>query len=309
MEIYTDTSSALHHFIKLLKEYKRISKLHSSYIKSILEYVDLNDRVHPSFMIHGTETGRLSVKDPALQTMPRASDPMAAGIKSCLTARKGFTLILADYSQAELRMFAHVSQEPFLLGVYNRGEDLHSSVAKAMFGEKYTKEQRTLCKTFNFAYLYGGGANSLDGIVGLDRHMAAEFVERYNANMQVAAKWKQNQFAIALKQGYVSSIFNRRRRFPIITEEAKYEIKQACTNMPIQSAASDLTCMAAIKLTEAGYDVVMLIHDSVIVEIEEDKAELAANVVKSTMIEVGETYAPSVKWDADVEISKRWHNI
>lgn len=297
-----------HPIVELLRRNRRVAKIDSSYVTNLLEYADTEERVHASFMIHGTETGRLSARNPALQTIPRESDELGTMIRKAFVARDGCVLIIADYSQAELRVLAAMSGEPFLLKVYEEGRDLHTEAAVALFGPKYTKEQRVWCKMLNFSYAYGGNEFSFAEGTGMPIEAAREIVRKYDANMPVAKAWKAKQFETAKRKGYVESRFGRRRRFPLITRENVDDVRKASVNMPVQSGASDITLTALISLVNElkNAKVVLTVHDSILIECPENEAEEVARLVKSRMEDTGRLYFPSVAWKADVDIKKSW---
>lgn len=296
-----------HPAVDLLLKHRRMAKIKSSYVDNLITYADYQNRVHATFLIHGTETGRLSARDPALQTIPREStDDLGSRIRGCFTAPPGRVLAIADYSQAELRVLAAMSGEPFLLKVYDEGRDLHTEAARALFGENYTKEHRTWCKMLNFAYAYGGNENSFAMSAGMPIEQAKAIVHKYDANMPVARAWKQHMFKTAKEKGYIESPFGRRRRFPVITPLLLDEIRKASVNMPVQSAASDLTLLALCELVERGHKVVLAVHDSIIIECDEADAERVMNEMVEVMRLSGESKMPSVKWKSDGEIKKRW---
>lgn len=312
-----DALEGRHPLINDLLRYRRVAKMKSSYIDNVLEQVDSRGYVHPTVMIHGTETGRLSMRNPAMQTIPRPSDPNQPGydvfldggvIRGAVIAPEGMVLIVADYSQAELRVLAALSGDPFLIKVYQDGRDLHSEVAIAMFGPNYTKEQRVRCKMFNFSWAYGGNEYSFAKDQGLSLEVARQFVRDYNVVMAGAVSWKAEQFKLAKTQGYVSTRFGRRRRFPLITSENVDEVRKASVNAPVQSSASDLTLLSALTLIEQHIMVCHLVHDSIIAMAPVNEATDIAETVARIMCRTGETWFPEVPWKVDVEISQRWVN-
>jgi len=292
--------------VNVLKEYRRVAKIHSSYVKNLIGYAGIDGRVHPTFKIHGTETGRLAVSEPALQTIPRAADKYGKIIRSAFMAPPDQTFVMVDYSQAELRVAAALSGEQFLIDIYANGRDLHTEVAQAMFGPSFTKEHRAWCKMFNFSYLYGGNEHSFAGTTGLKIAVAREFVRRYDATMPRLAAWKQEQIQLALNRGYIETIFGRRRRFPLITPDVLDEVQKAAVNMPVQSVASDFTSLSAVRLVNEGYNVVLLVHDSIMLEAPLDHAEEIGEYVVQVMEETARTHLPNVKWVADAEYGQTW---
>lgn len=304
-----------HPVIPIISEYRRVAKLQSAYVDNLTDFVGIDGRVHADFKIPGTEVGRLSVADPALQTIPRAGDYYGALIRSLFVARPGYRIVVADYSQAELRVFAAISGEPFLIRVYQEGRDLHTEVALAMYGNHYTKEQRVLCKMFNFSYLYGGNEHSFAHDSGLNIEVARNFVHKYNDLMPVGLQFKKDQFALLKRQGYVSTVFGRRRHFPLITGGEggnADEARKASVHQPCAGTASDLCLLSALDAQDKGIDVVLVVHDSVIAECREDLAEEQAEEIRSIMVANGNKYLPQVAWKADIDrrkdgtIGTRW---
>jgi len=305
-------------FVDLLTYYRRIQKLKGSYIDNMIEYVDVDGVVHPSFWIHGTEIGRLSARNPAIQTIPRPgqkfidtegrSSPLTDGgtIRGAIGARPGNMLSHVDYSQAELRCAAVMSQEPFLMNAYLHGEDLHTKVAIAMYGPDFKKEERQRCKMFNFSYLYGGNEWSFARDAGLNIDMARRFVHDYDKVMPTLAEYRVTQYNLMRTQGYVESIFGRRRRFALITNSNKDDVRKACVHAPVASTASDLTLMSAIRCWREGVPVILLVHDSVIADSPESEAEEVTRFIGKTMKEVGEEYLPSIPWIVDEETVRHW---
>jgi DNA polymerase-1 len=296
-----------HEVIGAIKEYRRVKKLYTSYVRNVAKFRDIDGRVHGNFLIYGTEVGRLAVRDPALQTIPRPDDEYGAMIRGMYCAKPGYVWVVADYSQAELRVAAVYTQEPFLLNAYRSQRDLHSEVALAMYGPDFTKAQRVICKMFNFSYVYGGSEYSFAESSGLPIEVARQFVRDYNKNMPIALQWKKDQLQKAMDDGYVETIFGRRRHFPLIVPENLDDVRKACVHMVIASTASDLTLMSVIEAEDAGLPVVLSVHDSVIVEVPEDVAEVAAMQLHKIMTSVGNKYLPDVPWNVDVEIRKFWH--
>lgn len=306
-----------HPVIEMLTEFRRIDKMWGTYVKNINKYLSPEGRVHADFRIPGTEVGRISVADPPLQTIPRPDDYYGAMIRSAFIGAHGMVLIVCDYSQAELRVFACEANEPFLLKVYAEGRDLHSEVAVGMFGEGFTKAQRVQCKMFNFSYLYGGNEYSFAKDAGLNIAVAKQFVHDYNRLMPVGLEYKREQFKKLKRDGYVETIFHRRRHFPLLTDANREEARKACVHMPIASTANDLTLMSGIAIQKQMPEfnvkrlheipgVVLEVHDSVIAEVPENEAEDVAKMMHETMERVASEVYPQLPWKADADIGKRW---
>lgn len=295
-----------HPFIDFLLEYRRIAKMKNSYADNLLEAIDINGRVHATFLLNGTEIGRLSARNPALQTIPRPDDMFGALIRGAFIAEEGKVLLIVDYSQAELRTAAVEAKEPFLIRVYEDDRDLHSEVAIAMYGPDYTKAQRVRTKMFNFSYLYGGSEYSFARDAGLPLHEAQSFVKKYNKVMPQLAEYRKTQFEKLAEQGYVESRFGRRRHFPIITKMNMDDARKSCVHAPIAGTASDLTLLSGCTLEEEGFGVVLLVHDSVVLEVNASDADEIETYAIKVMEGMGTKYLPEVRWKADGEKRLRW---
>jgi len=300
-----------HPLVGLLLEYRRVHKMRSSYARNILKQIDPNGRVHSDFRLVGTEVGRIAVRKPALQTIPRASDYHGALIRSSFTAPPGYKLIEVDYSQAELRVLACLSGEEFLQQVYQEGRDLHSEVAEAMYGPNFTKEQRVHTKMFNFSYAYGGTEYSFAKDAGLSIAVARKFVRDYNKNMPQLAAYRKAQVESLYENGYVETRFGRRRHFPLIVKQNQDDARKASVHMPVAGGATDLTLMSGTKLVlEHNVEVCLMVHDSVLAYAPEDEAEKTAMLIAKVMQETAEKFFPEVPWPMemgrDIEIKDRW---
>jgi uracil-DNA glycosylase family 4 len=308
-------------FIDLLFYYRRIHKLKRSYLDNMIDYADVNGTVHPTVWMHGTEMGRLAMRDPAAQTIPRPGQkvdfpvghkyfdsPYTTGaiIRGAVIPEPGKALIVADYSQAELRTVGALSMDAFLLKVYEDGRDLHTEVAIEMFGPNFTKEQRVQCKMFNFSYIYGGNEYSFAMDAGLPINKARAFVRRYNEVMPQLAQYRVDQYNFLVEHGYVETRTGRRRRFPLITNQNRDDARKASVHAPVAGTASDMTLLSACQLIEEGYDVRLTVHDSVIVTIDQSEAEEFGRYVVQVMEDTARHFIPEVRWKADAEIRTRW---
>jgi DNA polymerase-1 len=313
-------------WLQLYAEYKSLDKLRSSYVDNLLQLVFKeggDGRAHPDFLVYGSETGRLSARDPAIQTIPRPGTAEVGGVAWGKYIRSVFTsdggvLVAADYSQAELRVAAALSGDEFLIEAYRHDRDLHSEVATAMFGPGFTKEQRMLCKMFNFSYLYGGTEYSFAESANLPIDTARAFVRRYNQVMKTLAAWRERQFKIMRERGYVETRVGRRRRFPLITEVNIEDARKASVNMPVQSLASDITLAALIefdsRLKERGWwswaRPIITVHDSIIVDVtDRERWQDVARLLRDTMIESAVSLVPEVPWKVDVSVGPDWGHL
>lgn len=314
-----------HEFLLTLQEFRRVEKIRSTYVSKLLEIADKDDLVHVNYLLHGTETGRLSAGD-SLHGIPRPekeSTPelkrYGAMIRGAFIAPPGFKMIIADYSQAELRCFADETQEPFLLRAYNDGLDVHAETMKIMCRamkidfatldehSAHYKEIRTLAKNINFGgLLYLGGSDAIAGMTGLNRDLVKEVMDYYYSNLSVARQWQKDQFRFAKKHGYVKNRFGRKRRFILQVYSNIDEIRKASVNAVIQGDASDLTLLSVCEMVERGIKVVHTVHDSIIAIAHESQAESIAAQMKEIMERIGCKWFPRVPWQADIEIGDRW---
>lgn len=269
--------------VRTLKEFRKTQKILTTYVEPILRLIDRNDRMHINFKLHGTETYRLSCAD-SQHGIPRPTDQYGQMIRGSYIATPGYKLVMCDYSQGELRVFAALSGEPFLLETFDREEDPHGNLCLALFGdhprfqgmttanydkttaewhlpeiEGYTlkdqkalwKHYRTISKNVMFgAGVYLGGASGIAAMIPGGQVTAAQLepvIKRMKASMPVAALWQQNQFRLARDQGYVTNRFGNRRRFPLITSETLEDIRKASVNAPIQSSLSQLNLISATE--------------------------------------------------------------
>lgn len=312
-------------FLLTLQEYRKVEKIRSTYVSKLLEIADNDDLVHVNYLLHGTETGRLSAGD-SLHGIPRPEKESTselkrygAMIRGAFIAPPGFKMIIADYSQAELRCFADETQEPFLLDAYNKGLDVHAETMKIMCRAMHIdfatldehsahyKEIRTLAKNINFGgLLYLGGPDAIAGMTGLNRDLVKEVMDYYYANLAVARQWQKDQFRFAKRNGFVKNRFGRKRRFILQTSNNIDEIKKASVNAVIQGDASDLTLLSVCEMVERGIKVVHTVHDSIIAIAPENEAESIAAQMKEIMERIGCKWFPRVPWQADIEIGDRW---
>jgi uracil-DNA glycosylase family 4 len=319
-----------HAFIRLIKEARRLGKMLNTYVANIEKMLQPNGRISPNFNIHGAETGRFSCNN-ALHSIPRPEDRLAIELLKCFAARPGRVLIKADYSQAELRVFAAESNEPFFIEAYNRGDDVHHNTALMLgdLGARYAelkriaqthddpqkrdeaanaaKEIRTIAKNVNFGgIVYLGGASGIAQMIPggkVTKEQIAPLLREYDAKIPVARQYQRDQFAHALKHGYVQTRFGRRRRFGVITDQNAEEVRKASVNAPIQSSAGDLMNLAICELVETyQMCVVFQLHDAVFVETTQEQADHDADLVARVMLDVARRAFPEVAWGCEVEV-------
>jgi len=323
VELEEAGKKALHayEFLVTLRQFRRIQKMRGSYVEQIKNFMDEHRRVHPEFLVHGTETGRISARNPAIQTIPRPNDreagQMGSHIRNLFIAPPGCKLVNVDYSQCELRFAAHVSGDTFLREAYIAGRDLHSEVTKGVFGEDYTDEQRQRIKVFNFQFLYGAKPEAKSYARGesIPLDVAKRFVDGYKATMGGLLVWRNNQERLMHSQHFVKSIFGRRRMLPVITIGNREEARKVSINAPIQGGASDLTLLAAIDIYNDPWmrakdvHVLLPMHDSILLQVPTEYADEVADRAKQVFVDVAARYIKDVPFKADAKVGDRWGDV
>lgn len=318
-----DPKSELATWLKLYGQYRSVVKLKSTYVDGVLDDIAPDGRVHADTKVHGARTGRMAVGDPPLHSIPHPGrnkpDEPDWGIKirSCFVAPPGHTFIMADYSQAELRVVACMSQDPFMIEAYRQGKDLHSEAARFVYGEDFTPRHRQICKSVNFSQVYGGSPESVAQEADMDmeaiRHLSARYHELYSRMYQ----WRDDQFDKLREQGYIETCTGRRRRFPVITRSNLDDARKAAVNSPVQGSASELTLISFIRMDEWLREnhlegkawLVLTVHDSIEVIAKEDYAKAVANQLSRIMERTGKQYFPEVPWKVDVEMGPSWGEV
>ncbi|MBE6692780.1 MAG: DNA polymerase I [Ruminococcaceae bacterium] len=292
-----------HPIIGLILEYREDTKLKNTYCDGMGKQITPEGRIHTTFKQTQTLTGRLSSAEPNLQNIPVRSDK-GRELRKFFVAEKGHILIDADYSQIELRVLAHVSDDEVLINAFKNGEDIHTVTASQVFGvpnEQVTSEMRKRAKAVNFGIIYGIGDYSLSQDLKIPRKTAAEYIENYLAKYAGVRDYLQNAKDFARENGYAQSFFGRRRYIPELS--ASNKITQAfgervAMNMPIQGAAADLIKIAMLRtdrmLKEAGLKakLILQIHDELIVDSPIEEADKAEEILRIAMQEAADLKVP-----------------
>lgn len=283
--------ASAHPIIELILSYRELSKLLGTYIDAIPPLLDEKGRLHSTFSQTGAATGRLSSRDPGLQNIPIKTD-LGRRIRSAFIAEKGNVLIGCDYSQIELRLAAILSGDEKLVEIFKNGEDVHSAVASQVFGvpeSEVTKEMRRRAKVINFGILYGMGVNALRENLGTDRAEAAEFYDRYFKTYAGLADYLERTKASAMRLGYTTTLFGRKRFFPGIKSSLPFVRAQAermAINAPLQGTQADIIKIAMRRIHDVFENtyasrpgIVLQIHDELVIETPRDiGAEIAVRV-------------------------------
>lgn len=297
-------------FIENITALRKLNKYMDTYVQGIFSVINPDGRLRCTYNLHGTETGRLSCSDPNMQNIPRDKT-----IKNIFKAAQGRKLVQLDYSQAELRVLAILSNDKFLIDTYINGRDLHDAVAEDMFGPGFTKEQRVMAKTVNFGIAYGRGASSLSETFGMSRTDAQAFIDQWFETVPGARRYINTQRQKPLKGEPCITYFGRRRHF-VITNDHLYHIQNEYVNTPIQSLASDLTMMSLIGIHQwiehnnIDAKIVITVHDSIVLEVVDDD-EVINKVAKECtriMAEIPKRFIQDcpVPFKADAEVGYSW---
>ena len=302
----------LHPIIDKIMEYREVSKLLSTYIIPMPSLADDEGRVHTTFTQNVTATGRLSSKDPNLQNIPVRTDA-GKKIREGFVAPEGKVLVSADYSQFELRLAAILANDKELIDDFNNDVDIHTKTASEAFNvpvNEVTKAQRRAAKVINFGILYGMSVRGLADAAKMPFYEAKEFIDNYFNLRAPIKRLLERILKQANEQGYVETFYGRRRPTPDV-KSANFVIRQAAIraaeNMPIQGTEADLMKRAMIRVDEKlpeGADLIMQIHDSLIVECDVNKVEEVKKVLKQEM----EAVAPelNIKLAVEVTMGKNW---
>ena len=312
-----DKLRGLHPIIDAISRYREIAKLKNTYVDTLPKQVDEHNRLHTTFNLTIAQTGRLSSTDPNLQNIPIRTD-LGRRIRTAFIAGKGKQLISADYSQFELRLAAVLANDRGLIDMFNRGADIHLATAAEVYGRKpedVTKQMRSTAKTINFGILYGMSPHGLSIATGMTREQAVAFIDKYKALRQPLFDYMDRVLKRAREQGYVETLFGRRRPMPDI-HSSNFAIRsaaeRAAINMPIQGTEADLMKLAMIKceqmLVAQHNDCRQLlqIHDSILVECPTEVAETVAKKLQTIMQEV---YELPVRLDVDIAIGDNWGQL
>ncbi len=311
-----------HPVIPVILRYRELSKLKNTYVDRLPELVNPETgRVHTSFNQTGTVTGRLSSSDPNLQNIPVRTE-MGARVRRAFIAPPGHLLLSADYSQIELRVLAHISQDQALLEAFRRGQDIHATTAAAVYGiplDQVTKEQRRYAKTVNFGLLYGMSPFRLARESDLTLAEAEAFVRAYFERFPGVRRYLDSVRREVAEKGYVETLLGRRRYFPIFQEEnkrvSKIAIQQAereAINMPIQGTAADIIKLAMVRLhrrlREDGFRsrMILQVHDELVLEVPESELEPVRELVREVMENAMKL---DVALKVDVKVGPDWQQM
>jgi DNA polymerase-1 len=289
-----ETLRDAHPVVNLILAHRELSKLLSTYLLSLPAAVDENGRLHTTFHQTVAATGRLSSSDPNLQNIPIRTE-LGAQIRECFTAEEGHLLIVADYSQIELRIMAYLSQEPTLLEAFHVGTDIHTRTAAEVFDlppEQVDKRLRNYAKAVNFGIMYGISAFGLAQNLGIEREQAGEYIKRYFERLPRVREFIDQTISQARARVWVATLFGRRRPIPEIRSEnfqTRSLGERLAVNSIIQGTAADIIKVAMIRVHQRLQKehpqarLVLQVHDELIVEAPCDEAEVVRELVIEEM--------------------------
>lgn len=305
-----------HPIIELITQYREVTKLMSTYVEALPKLADDSSRVHTTFNLTVAQTGRLSSTDPNLQNIPVRTE-LGNRIRTAFVAKPEFSLVSADYSQFELRLAAVLAEDQDLIDMFNRDVDVHTATAAQVHGrelEDVTKQMRRDAKVINFGVLYGMSPHGLSIATGMTFTAAKQFIDKYFELRKPILDYMNNLKKTAAEQGYVETLFGRRRPMPDI-HSSNFMVRQAAEraaiNMPIQGTEADLMKLAMIKVqtyltTRKECYMLLQVHDSILIECPDDQAKTVAADIKEIMESI---YKLPVKLTVDTSIGKNWGEL
>ena len=298
--------------VNYILQWRELAKLQSTYVEGLLDHVEKDGRVYSEMRLTATATGRLSSANPNLQNIP-IKTPLGAQVRQAFMAPPQYKLISADYSQFELRLVAVLAADSALIKAFNEGLDVHCLTAASVFEvaiDQVSKQQRYLAKTINFGVLYGQGPHSLANLTGMSYVQAKDFIEKYFAKRPKLRRYLDKIRARSEKQGYIETLFGRRRLLPDI-KSRNFQLREGsyrqAINMPVQGTEADLMKMAMVALERRlppACRQVMQVHDSILVEAPQEQAEAIGELMKEVMENIYPQLGINLK--VEVAIDDRW---
>lgn len=308
-----------HIVVKLLLEYREISKLVSTYLDALPRQVNPHTgRVHTSFNQTGSVTGRLASSDPNLQNIPTRTK-LGHQVRKGFVAKAGYLLLSVDYSQIELRVVAHMAQDKAMLAAFSAGQDIHAATAAAIYNvplEDVTKDQRRHAKAINFGLIYGMSAFGLTRTTELTLAEAENFVKAYFEKFPGVKNYLDGIRRQTAEKGYVETMLGRRRYFPVLrnppTAQIRARAEREAINAPIQGTAADILKVAMIRLPEQlrnnNLDAKMLVqvHDELLLECPQEELEKTVKVVREVM---ESAYKLDIPLETDAAWGSNWGDL
>ncbi len=307
-----------HPIIEKILEYRSLTKLNSTYIEGLIPCINSKTgRIHSCFHQTITATGRISSTEPNLQNIPTRIE-LGKQVRKVFKPKEGYVYIDADYSQIELRVLAHISQDENMLHAFRNGEDIHKQAASRVLGipiEEVTKEQRSSAKAVNFGIVYGISDFGLAEQLGITKKAAKNYIDQYLEKYSGIDQFMKNVVEDAKEKGYVETLFHRRRYIPELSSN-NYMVRQfgarAAMNTPIQGTAADIMKIAMVnlykELNKTNYDakIVLQVHDELILECKESDSEEVQKLLKNCMENAIQL---SIPLQVETEVAKTWYDV
>lgn len=303
-----------HPIINMILEYRALAKLKSTYVDSMVNLITPRGRIHTSFNQTETRTGRISSAEPNLQNIPVRTE-RGRKLRKYFKSPEGSVLIDADYSQIELRVMAHISGDENMINAFKNDEDIHSITASQIFGvpvSMVTPEMRARSKTVNFGILYGMSAFSLAQDLKISRFDAQNYINKYLEHYSGINNYMNEIILLAKEQGYVETIFHRRRYLPELNSSnflLRSFGERVARNMPIQGSAADIIKIAMINVYKRLLDedfkskIILQVHDELIIESPEDEYEEVKKLLKEEMENAVKLNVPL---EVHIAVGKTW---
>src|ERR671917_2189726 len=297
-----------HPAAKLLLEYRELQKKLGTYLETYAGFIHKETgRIHANFLQCRVPTGRLACTGPNIQQIPHEDE-----FRRCFVAEEGNVLVIADYSQIELRILAEVSDDPGFVEAFQKGEDLHRVTAATMYGvpmDEVTKEQRSDAKRINFGLMYGRGARSLSAQLGTDEERGRQLIDEYFANYPKVQRFLQRTANRAVRDRTLRTLAGRVRKFGNIpVSDDRGALRREAMNFPIQGSSADIAKLALVYVREEleGLDarLVNSIHDEFVIECVEEQAETVSEKTQAAMVRAGEDILEKVPVEVEATISR-----
>lgn len=301
-------------FVSKILEYRQLTKLKSTYADGLAVYIGEDNRIHGKFNQTITATGRISSTEPNLQNIP-VRMPLGREIRKVFIPKEGCVFIDADYSQIELRILAHMSDDKNLIDAYNHSKDIHAATASLVFHvplEEVTKEQRSNAKAVNFGIVYGISSFGLSNDLSISRKEAEQYIKDYFISYPGIKNYLDNSVKEAKEKGYSVTMFGRRRPIPELTSGNFMQRQfgeRVAMNSPIQGSAADIMKIAMINVAKELKEkdlkskIVLQVHDELLIEAYENEVEQVKDILKRNMEQAAHLTVPL---DVDVQVGNNW---